>query len=232
MYKYKNPRLSSQQVAKKFGMSSSTLNRIQNLDIKEPTLNQVIKVLKGTGRSDELIDYLNIYFPDIPKVFEERMEGSGDFANANLMRFFESRDTFLIMLLAYSGIGVTEEEVQHYFGIYGVSQLKMLVEEGVLTKKDSRYFGDDHDGFELTFPCLRKVLSSLIETCYRPDKVQEGNNYIVLRTFVANKEKVMPLIGKALIETRKQLNEIISEHEFKGTDHIFIGLVTDQILHD
>src|SRR5690606_33175650 len=40
----------------------------ENLDIKTPTFEQIVRVLSGTGHEKDLIKYLENKFPQIPKL--------------------------------------------------------------------------------------------------------------------------------------------------------------------
>ena len=47
-YKAKHPKLSSVQLAKRFGLPNATLHRIENLGVEKPSFDQVLKILRGT----------------------------------------------------------------------------------------------------------------------------------------------------------------------------------------
>ena len=117
-YKREHPALSSQQIAKRFNMSSSTLNRIENQDIKNPTIDQVLKVLRGTGETDDLLGFIEEFYPDIAdtykKVYSHNMERR--FVEVDHERYFKDKSTFSIMLLSLTGKGTSRREVRDLFG--------------------------------------------------------------------------------------------------------------------
>jgi len=103
-YKKKHPRLSSQQIAKRFNMASSTFNRIENMDIKTPSLDQLIKVLRGTGNLGELLGFLEKFYPEISKTYSNyynkfpNTQGSESYN-----RFIENPKYFKILLMIVTG---------------------------------------------------------------------------------------------------------------------------------
>jgi len=231
-YKEQHPKLSSQQIAKRFDMSSSTLSRIENLDIKKPSLDQVIKVLRGTGATDDLVSYLDEFFPDIAKVYRNFYQNSAaeEFVKIDAEKYFESKDTFQIMLLAYSGQGTSREEVREIFGLSGEKQLEKLLKEKVLNEKQGGGIGDFGVVVKMSNSTTRKLFSLVVEHCYSEDNFEKGNNYINFRTFVGDRKKTMPKIQVVLKKARKEINNIIKEEEFNGSDHIFVGLISDLII--
>ena len=70
-YKAARPNLSSSQIASKFGMSNSTFSRLENLDIKNPTFDQVMRIFIGTGDKPGLLEYLKKYYPDLIHLYED-----------------------------------------------------------------------------------------------------------------------------------------------------------------
>ncbi len=70
-FKSEHPRLSSQQVAKLFDMSNSTLNRIENIEIKRPSVEQVLKILCGVGSKSDIQKYLDKFYPELSDVYFE-----------------------------------------------------------------------------------------------------------------------------------------------------------------
>lgn len=68
-YKKAHPRYSSSQIAKLWGVSTSSLNRIENLETKKPSLEQAIRILKGVGIKNKLFETLGEFYPEIKEVF-------------------------------------------------------------------------------------------------------------------------------------------------------------------
>lgn len=70
-YKKAHPRYSSSQIAKLWGLSTSSLNRIENLETKKPSVEQAIRILKGVGLKENLNETLVRFYPELREVFLE-----------------------------------------------------------------------------------------------------------------------------------------------------------------
>ncbi len=68
-YKKAHPRLSSSQIAKKWGMSTSSFNRIENLETKKTSVELSIRILKGVGMTDVLFETLGQYYPEFRDLY-------------------------------------------------------------------------------------------------------------------------------------------------------------------
>lgn len=68
-YKKAHPRYSSSQIAKLWGLSTSSLNRIENLETKRPSVEQALRILKGVGFKDNLIETLAKFYPELNEIF-------------------------------------------------------------------------------------------------------------------------------------------------------------------
>ncbi len=70
-YKKAHPRYSSSQIAKLWGLSTSSLNRIENLETKKPSVEQTIRILKGVGLKDKIFETLGEFYPELKGIFLE-----------------------------------------------------------------------------------------------------------------------------------------------------------------
>jgi DNA-binding XRE family transcriptional regulator len=73
-YKKAHPRYSSSQIAKLWGLSTSSLNRIENLETKKPSLEQAIRILKGVGRKHQIFETLGEFYPELKEVFLSQID--------------------------------------------------------------------------------------------------------------------------------------------------------------
>lgn len=70
-YKKAHPRYSSSQIAKLWGLSTSSLNRIENLETKKPSVEHTIKILRGVGFKDKIFETLGEFYPELRGIFLE-----------------------------------------------------------------------------------------------------------------------------------------------------------------
>ncbi|MCO4755242.1 MAG: helix-turn-helix domain-containing protein, partial [Bacteriovoracaceae bacterium] len=232
-YKREHPALSSQQIAKRFNMSSSTLNRIENQDIKNPTIDQVLKVLRGTGETDDLLGFIEEFYPDIADTYKRVYSENKDrtFINTDIEKYFRDKSTFTIMLLAFSGNGTSRSEIVELLGNSGLRTLTMLIQSEVLTEDSNGVInkGRGRD-VNMSQEALKDLLSNTIESHYKPENFGTGFNFLSFQTKQADRNKVMPKINIVLKDAFSKIHNILNDSENSGNDKIFIGLVSDSIL--
>jgi hypothetical protein len=64
-YKKSHPRTSSAQLARMWGLSTSSLNRLENQETKRPSVEQALRVLRGCGLRREISSVLPDYYPEL-----------------------------------------------------------------------------------------------------------------------------------------------------------------------
>jgi transcriptional regulator with XRE-family HTH domain len=70
-YKMAHPRYSSAQIARFWGLSTSSLNRLENQETKKPSIEQAVKILNGVGIKENLFEILNDFYPELKNLFLE-----------------------------------------------------------------------------------------------------------------------------------------------------------------
>ncbi len=141
-YKRAHPRFSSSQIARKWGLSSSSLNRIENMDIKTPTIDQAIKVLRGCGSNEEIVEFIKSYYPEIHEsLFSFYIETSKtNELDESLEKYFQDPSTYKMMLLASTKGGLSEQYILHEYGRSGHKLFMKLAADGLIINKNGRFF--------------------------------------------------------------------------------------------
>ena len=229
MYKKDHSYLNSTQIAKRFNMSPSALNRIENCDVKTPAIDQVIKILKGTGSRNELLDYIEKSYPIVSQAFKEEYSSSEkDLSDLGVEYYLNDKDKYRIILLALIGNGTSRVEIKEEFGSRGLKELDFLISKGVLPEVNGR-IGDNDRFIQFSFPTLKTILARSIEDCLKIDGSGQGMNYVVYRAYRVNRKKVYKRINGILEDADNKIQEVLNEKESAGNDDMFYGLVTDSI---
>ncbi len=225
-YLSKNERLTLQSVATKTSVPMSSLRRIINLN-GIPSSENVIKICRALGFDLELELYLNKYHPEIASLIASKNTHNKEYEylKENESQYFTEEPSFLILSLAYTTAGVTEEEIRYEFGERGVDKLIELVEKGLLVSSDSiRYFGRTQ-GYKLPFADIKKEIELALK-CYRLDEAGTSKNWMSYQTESLNDEGLFAL--KAL--NQKQFNErkelIFNNPQYLGNKTVFSASVT------
>lgn len=229
-YKKDHPYLSGTQIAKRFNMSTSALNRIENCDVKTPAIDQVIKVLRGTGAKGDLLKYLDDRYPIIAETYKEAYSSSSsEFVDIDLEYFLNDKDKFLIILLALTGSGTSVQEIRNEFGSRGIAELEFLLEKGLLREEDG-FVGGNNQPLTTSFETLQNLLAYSVEKCYDATNRRNQDNYIYFRACRVNRDKVFKRIMNVLENAESEIMSLINDPEFKGNDDLFFGMVADSLI--
>lgn len=229
-YKKDHSNLSGTQIAKRFNMSNSSLNRIENCDVRMPAIDQIIKILRGTGAKGDLLKYLDEHYPIIAETYREAYTSkTNDFMDIDLEYYLNDKNKFVIILLALTGEGTTRDEVVSEFGVNGEKELDFLLSKGLLKEKNGR-IGDNEGVLNLSFASLKSIMASSVENCFKVDGSGMGHNFISYRAFRVNRKNVSKRLIGILQDAEQEIIELFNEPENKGNDDIFFGLVTDSLI--
>jgi len=227
-YKKAHPRLSSQQIAKRFNIASSTLNRIENMDIKTPSFDQVVKVLRGTGNTDELLELVDKFYPELSRAYVEYFRSKATPESSDIVQSYISNPKYFKIILTITTVGMNEKEISKKYGNYGLEILEELISRKIV------YFCPDTDGYivsdqmvvmneEASLNIFRNYLSEFTE-----DYDFNDLNRMFSVDFVGvNKEKVLPEILNILRTARLNIKKLIDQPGNQGEDALFVGIAGD-----
>ncbi|WP_157765603.1 helix-turn-helix domain-containing protein [Halobacteriovorax marinus] len=231
-YKKEHPNLSGAQIARRFNMTSSSLNRIENGDVRVPTIDQVLKVLRGTGASGDILKYLDANYPSIAETYREVYDTRNtEFISQDLECHLNDKDKFLIILLALTGDGTTREEVLCEFGRKGLSELEYLLEKGHLVEEDG-VIGKNDKILNTSFETLKNLISLTAMQCLKTDKCIENINYLHFKSVGVKDLSVLKRIRGILSDAEAEVAELLNDPNNLGSERIFLGMVSDTLLDD
>lgn len=202
-YLSKSEHLTLQNVADKTSVPYSTIRRIVGLK-GNPQPETAIKICNALGEDSFLYTYMKEFHPDIARVMSATFSHNQEFefvSNQN-REYFTSENYFLILNLAYTQSGTTEEEVLYELGMRGLERLSELVEQGLVIKDtEGRYFGSNNK-YKMSFADTKKRIE-LAMNYYRLEEAGSLNNWMSFQTESLNVEGLKVL--KKL--EQKQFNE-------------------------
>lgn len=227
-YKKAHPRLSSQQIAKRFNMASSTLGRIENMDIKNPSLDQVVRILKGTGNLDELLEFLEKFYPEIADAYcSFYRKHLAEKTSEDLETYLLSKDCFAVLLTIIS-VPLNKEEICYYFGKKSLAKLDEMVpvgyvffDEGTLkySVRSERLHLSDKTTIELLVKCISEFSYDYTSS--------EPNRMLSFDTFSVNYELAGPKVANILRKARMEIHDVLASDKYDGSDALYLGLVSD-----
>jgi len=202
-YLEKNPRLKLINVEDKTSVPHSTLRRIMNLK-GNPQPEAVIKIFRSLGLDNDLLKYMKDYHPDIATVMSAQSGHNQEYEYVadEDRHYFLDEQNFLILSLAYTTSGTTENEIRFELGERGIVKFYELIEKGLIMRlENGRVVGKIKD-FKLPFSDVKKRVEFALKH-YRLDEAGNINNWLSYQTESLNESGLKAL--KTL--QQKQFNE-------------------------
>lgn len=235
-YKRKRPNLSSQNIAKRFGISASTFNRIENLDIKTPTFEQIVRVLSGTGHDEDLVKFVESKFPHLSTLLATKTtieNADKKIVINNKVRDYliNSRYTKMVAYIM-SKKRVTRNSFKEEFGNDGLIILDELIQDKVVRDESGQLCVSKEYHYVPSVSDVRDILINLLQTSFDVKGAQERKsaNIISLQMKSINAKKVLPIMYEKLSDLRHEFDAIIRNPENIGDDPIYMGLVCDTLI--
>lgn len=233
-FKKQRPHLSSQQIAKRFGVTSSTLNRIENLDIRTPSFDQVLKILKGTGNEEDIVKYVEANYPEAGKAFVNYIKSDAYWKalSPEFVEALKDPETSKILFLVHSREKTSLDYIQKHYGLEGIRTVKRLQLQKFIEIKNGSVYSNNET---FTIPNVKdskEILLTLIQNHFNyvgaMDKSSE--NYLTFSVRSIDAKKAVPMIVDILLEADSKINELVSRDDLKGQDSIFWGACADTLI--
>jgi hypothetical protein len=121
---------------------------------------------------------MNEFHPEIASVMAAKSYNQDrNYIVTNEAQYFTDKSTFLIMTMAYTSFGTTEDEIKLELGLQGVTQLNELISKGLIIKMDNGRLVGKSDRYKLSFKdTLTRIENSL--EYYRLDEAGGFNNFL------------------------------------------------------
>lgn len=231
-FKRENPNLSGLQIAKIFGMASSTLNRIENRSIRTPSIDQVVKVLRGVGAHDELIGFMDEYYPAISDTFRNHhIECQrNNVEDRSLINLVLDQSYFKIFMLGICGQGVSSELISRMFGLEGLAKADELVSKTIFSYDGVIY--KQAENCTISFDCFssKELMLKTVENFYRP-KANSNIDKAMLSvdTFSFENPNFAKEVVSILKDARNKIIALADNQNNKGDCKYFVTMCCDTI---
>ena len=221
-YLQKNPKLSLQSIDDKTGIPISTLRRITNLN-GNPNPESVIKLCLALGFDQELIRYMEKFHPEIAAIMALKSHNQDrNYVPENEAQYFTEESTFLIMTMAHTSFGITEEEIKREFGLQGITKLNDLIKKGLVVKIDDGRLVGKSEKYKLSFKdTLKRIEISL--GYYRLDEAGGDNNFLNYQTESLNLEGLLTLKALEKKQAIERREKVFNKLELHGNYKTFIA---------
>jgi hypothetical protein len=228
-YKNTNPSASTRGLSREIEIPASSLSKIENLQ-KDPTLEEMLKILSGTGNLHRVNEILEEFSPELSRLFETKIAYGTkvEFHPVELDPFFSEEVPCIIVLMAACEFGTTREEISNLYGVVGIQSLEKLLSDKILVENDDNAIKFKDATFRQLKPReLRNVLKHCLNSFYRENKYGTGQNWISFFAQSVDKEKVVPKARAILDKAFKDINKLMQDEANRGNDKLFLGMVMD-----
>lgn len=196
-----------------------------------PQPETAIKIYNALGEDQHLYEYMKEFHPDIAKVmnFNFSHNQEFEFVDDQDREYFTNESYFLILNLAYTNAGTTDDEVTYELGMRGLERLNELVERGLVTKDtNGRYFGTNNK-FKLSFADTKKRIE-LAMNHYRLEEAGAMHNWMSFQTESINAEglKALKKLNQKHFNERK--DQIFYNPMYNGDIKVYSASVSSTFL--
>lgn len=178
--KARYPNFSEVQLSQKINIARSTLNRLANGKAK-PKLDNIIKLIIGSGNKDTLRETLVSYDSEMAKhilsVLEAPLTVPGTKTNFELEKFLQDPDVFIVYLLTCMPKGTNKKQIINVLGNPGLEALPILENANLIYSEGDHYHSCDKAPLTRSFEGIRHHLLSYAKF-YKTAHVGKKRNYI------------------------------------------------------
>ena len=232
LIKKSHPNLSSAQLAKKLDLASSSFSRFENREIKKPSFNHAIKIVREACGETRVQDFIKLHYPDMYKDLAKTYPGNADieFVPQEAETYFQDLTTFELMMMATTNVGLTIDVVTSEFGRRGLLTLEKLVEKKILKDDNGKFtLGTKVNAGQET---VQKLLHNLINSSYDLEAFGTHKNLLSVQYESFDANKVTTKLSDIYINANKEIREVFNAPENAGPDVIWAGLVMDSLLKE
>lgn len=203
----KNSKMSLQTIEDKTGVPISTLRRIMTLK-GNPQPETAIKIFVTLGFDNELTLYMKEFHPDIATAMALKNSHNQEYSyvSDDDRQFFLEESNFLILSLAYTTSGTTDDEIRFELGDRGITKLQELISRGLILRLESNRLVGKIKDFKLPFSDVKKRIEYALKH-YRLNEAGNINNWMSYQTESLNEAglKALKTLQQKQFNDRKEL---------------------------
>jgi transcriptional regulator with XRE-family HTH domain len=226
------PNLSSAQLAKRLDLASSSFSRFENREIKKPSFNHALKIVREACGETRVQDFIKLHYPDMYNNMAKTYPGNADleFVPQEAETYFQDSTTYELMMMATTNIGLTKDVVTAEFGRRGLLTLEKLVEKNVLKDENGKFtLGTKVNAGQET---VQKLLQNLVNSSYDLEAFGTHKNWLSVQYESVDENKVAPILRDIYIKTNKEIRDVFNAPENAGPNVMWAGLVMDSLLNE
>ncbi|MGZ3789726.1 MAG: helix-turn-helix domain-containing protein [Bacteriovorax sp.] len=230
--KKSHPNLSSAQLAKRLNLASSSFSRFENREIKKPSFNHALKIVREACGETRVQDFIKLHYPDMFNNLTKTYPGNADleFVPQEAETFFQDSTTYELMMMATTKVGLTKDVITAEFGRRGLLTLEKLVEKNILKDENGKFtLGIKVNAGQET---VQKLLHNLVNSSYDLEAFGTHKNWLSIQYESVDANKVTPKLREIYIKANNEIREVFNAHQNAGPTVMWAGLVMDSLLKE
>lgn len=224
-YLEEHPKVSLNRLAERSKVSEASLRRVVSKETKaSPGVTLTLRVLKYITGEKSFIKLCKTYAGPLgdylyKELALDRLNEEQEAYRAQLQDKVSDPIIFHVTALAGSPVGVTEEQVESFFGLEGIKTLLSLYEGNYLNLKDG-VFHTNEKGISFTRDIFKPVLHKTIDLVDSDLSPMDSDNFFYLWTSAMN-EKGIQKLRKLKLDCYQKMKEVTKQEKYQGNKHIF-----------
>jgi len=227
--KKKKSNLSSNAIANKLDISTSTFGRIINGEVRKPDVKHTFTIISEAYNEVVAKKVTEHFYPEVMANFDTIYKGNKDvpFIDGDAEQYFRDPATYELMLMATSEAGITRDKVKEEFGNKGIKVLEELLENEVLI--DNEGVIGIKGNINARQATVQKLVENLIGGNYDIAAFGQKNNWLSLQYDSVNLETVLPQIKEIMQNANAEIRAVLNNPNSKGKDVLWAAMVCDSL---
>lgn len=225
------PNLSSVQLAKKLEIASSTFSRFENKEIKKPSFEHALKVVREACGDDKVQNFIKDHYPEMYSNFETTYPGNSklEFLPKEAESYLQDSTSFEVMMLVSTNAGASRELINIEFGKKGLIILDTLLSKDIIHEINGIY-KLNLSNFNFGQETVKKLLLNLVNSSYDLTAFGTHTNWLSVQFESVNRVKVTPKLREVYVRANNEIRAIFNDPENAGIDVMWAILAHDLLL--
>lgn len=141
-YLAEHPRITLRGLARRSGLSSMTLSRLQAAEVLKPSFEATVAILRVVQKDQEFSDFLKRHFPNTMDTFDKYYspEAYQPMSSPELSQAFKDALSYTLFDLCWMPGGVSTHLILNQYGQVGLQCFNHLVMEGLVQETPEKKY--------------------------------------------------------------------------------------------
>jgi hypothetical protein len=222
-----HPRITLRGLARRSGLSSMTLSRLQAAEVLKPSFEATVAILRVVQKDQEFSDFLKRHFPNTMDTFDKYYspEAYQPMSSPELSQAFKDALSYTLFELCLLPGGISSKVVLNQYGQVGIQCINNLVMEGLVQEtSDKKFVPISNRDITILFSNVRDVLQALTYRLQSFNVKNIGSKAARIASFsFALSREGVEKVHSILTDAIKDIQSIQSDVRFQGPYPAYVG---------